>query len=294
MELNNLIVRAAQPEDKTAVLDFCQHTWADTEDYIAEVWDVWMGDPSGQILVAEFEGRAIAMTRMVQLSDQEGWWEGLRVDPQYRGRGVVRCLDPAIAHYFQSRNISTIRCCVGAWNHAMPPIIKRRGYELVGRYLIHSAEAISVETVNLKATSTKPLKQLTVDDCEQAWQLIQQGKESPLFICRGAKWQTLTRKQLQERLQGGKVWGYWHHPLQGLLIQSHLENEDSVLWVGHIEGNPDGLVGLLEGMKSLAFHLKYPKVSGFFLKTAPLLSALEQAGYSASPTGEFWVYEKRT
>ncbi len=68
MELKDIIVRVAQPADKTAVLAFCQHTWADAEDYIAAVWDRWIADPSGQILVAVLHDQPIAMTRVVQLS----------------------------------------------------------------------------------------------------------------------------------------------------------------------------------------------------------------------------------
>ncbi len=115
-----------------------------------------------------------------------------------------------------------------------------------------------------------------------------------MFVCRGAKWQALTIQQVQERLQTGKVWGYWqHHQLQGLLIQSHLESADSILWVGYVAGTTNGLIGLLPAMKHLAFDLNYPKVRGFFPKTAALLTVLNQAGYIASPDDEYWVYEKR-
>lgn len=287
MELKDIIVRVAQPADKRAVLAFCQHTWTNTEDYIAAVWDQWMADPAGQILVAVLNEQPIAMTRVVQLSQQEGWWEALRVDPQYRRRGVVRCLDPAIDQYFQDRGISTIRCCVARWNSAMPDMIKRRGYQALACYQEHSAPAIEAPL--------KQLSQLKKSDCKTAWQLIQPMQEtSPLFVCRGAKWQALSIQQVQERLQTGKVWGYWqHHQLQGLLIQSHLESVDSALWVGYVTGTTDGLIELLQAMPHLAFDLNYPKVKGFFPKTAALLTVLNQAGYIASPTDEFWVYEKR-
>lgn len=281
------MVRTAQPEDKSAVLSFCQHTWAHTQDYIAQVWDRWMADASGQILVAALNDRPIAITRVVQLSEREGWWEALRVDPQYRGRGLVRCLDPAIDQYFRARGISTIRCCVASWNSTVPDLIKRRGYHPVACYLEHSAPAV--------AASANPLRRLSASDGETAWQLLQPTQNPPpLFVCRGAKWQALTIAQLQERLRLGKVWGYWQQQLQGILIQSHLESADSALWVGAIAGTADGLPELLQATRHLAFHLQYPKVSGFFLKTHALLTTLQQAGYSASPTDEFWVYEKQT
>lgn len=286
MRLQNITVRSAIPEDKAAVLHFCQHTWPNSDDYIADVWDQWMADPAGQILVAELAGQPVAMTRVVQLSEQEGWWEALRVDPQYRGRGLVRCLDPEIDQYFQARNISTIRCCVASWNTAMPDIIQRRGYQPVACYVEHSAPAIESRLCQLG--------QLKEGDREAVWRMIQQRQEArPLFVCRGAKWQTLTIEQVQQRLQRGKIWGYRHdRGLQGLLIQSHLESADSVLWVGYMEATTQGLPGLLNEMRHLASQLKYSRVSGFFPKRKDLLAVLKQMGYEASPGDEFWVYEK--
>lgn len=287
MVLENVIVRPAQPSDKPAVLSFCQHTWSDREDYIASVWDQWMADSTGQILVATLEDQPVAITRVVQLSEQEGWWEALRVDPQYRGQGLVRYLDPAIDRYFQAKGITTVRCCVASWNHAMPDTIKRRGYQPVACYVEYSASAI--------AAPIEQLSQVQMSDFAAVWQLIQQSDgTAPLFVCRGAKWQTVTLEQLQKRLHGGKVWGHWqHYELRGLLIQSHLESADSTLWVGFVGGTPDVLPVLLKQMRYLAHHLKYSQVSGFFPKTNPLLAALEQAGYGAAAGGEFWVYEKR-
>ncbi|MBD2094738.1 GNAT family N-acetyltransferase [Trichocoleus sp. FACHB-591] len=287
MEQENMIVRPAQWSDKTAVLNFCQHTWPDTEDYIAAVWDQWMTDSSGQILVATLKGQPVAMTRVVQLAKHEGWWEALRVDPQYRGRGLVRLLDPEIDRYFETRDITTVRCCVATWNRAMPDTVQRRGYQPVACYLKYSAAAI--------AAPMEQLSPLYESDFEAVWQWLQQSHESsPLFVCRGAKWQTLTLEQLHKRLGSGKVWGYWQsHQLQGLLIQSPLESADSTLWVGFIGGPVDDLPVVLRQMQYLAHHLQYSKVSGFFPKTNPLLTALEQAGYGAVAGGEFWVYEKQ-
>jgi GNAT superfamily N-acetyltransferase len=284
--VEDIIVRPAQLEDKTAVLSFCQHTWSDTEDYIAAVWDQWMAEPSGQILVAVLEDQPVAITRVVQLSKHEGWWEALRVDPKYRGRGLVRHLDPAIEHYFRAKGISIIRCCVASWNSTVPAMIQRRGYQPLACYLEYSAEAIEAPIGELN--------QLRESDRAVVVQLIDQSHgTAPLFVCRGAKWQRLNIEVLQERLQAGKVWGYWQgSELQGVLIQSHLESADSALWVGWIGGTVVGLPGLLKKMRHLAFHLEYPQVSGFFPKTSYLQSVLGQVGYSASPTDEFWVYEK--
>ncbi|WP_088889986.1 GNAT family N-acetyltransferase [Leptolyngbya ohadii] len=294
----DIIVRPARSEDKTAVLAFCQHTWENHEDYIAQVWDKWIADPTGQILVVEIAGQPVAMTRVVQLAPQEGWWEGLRVDPQYRGLGLVRHLDLAVAQYCHARGITTIRCCVGSWNQGIPEMIQRRGYEPIACYQEHSAIAMP------SSRSFQPLIQLAPQDFAAVWQFVGRVQSvPPLFISRGAKWQRLTIEQLQERLELGKVWGDWQQQeLQGVLVQSHLESADSALWIGYLEGTfdrfaqpptADRLPNLLQSIKHLASNLGYSTVSGFFPRTNDWLTLLQQADYQTSPGDEFWVYEKQ-
>jgi GNAT superfamily N-acetyltransferase len=282
-----IIVRPARNEDKIAVLTFCQHTWEDQEDYIAQVWDRWMADCTGQILVAEVNGRPAAMTRVVQLSRHEGWWEALRVDPQYRRQGLVRQLDPAIDHYFQTRGIATVRCCVARWNSGVPDLIGRQGYVPIADYQQHSAPAVDAPL--------KQLTQLSESEVETVWQFIgERHSAPPLFVSRGAKWQQLTIEQIQERLRDGNIWGYWQQQeLQGLMVQSHLESADSSLWVGYLEGTAPDLPDLLQEIKQLASHLGYPTASGFLPKTKDWPTLLEQADYSTSSGDEFGVYEKQ-
>ncbi|WP_088892346.1 GNAT family N-acetyltransferase [Leptolyngbya ohadii] len=286
-QAHSIIVRPARSDDRTTVLNFCQHTWESQEDYIAQVWDRWMADSTGQILVAEVNGQPAAMTRVVQLSKHEGWWEALRVDPQYRGQGLVRQLDPAIDHYFQTREISTVRCCVARWNPGIPAMIGRRGYAPIANYQQHSALAVDAPL--------KQLTQLSESEVDTVWQFIGERQPAPpLFVSRGAKWQRLTIEQVQERLRDGKIWGYWQQQeLQGLLVQSHLESADSSLWVGYLEGNAPYLPELLQEIKHLASHLGYPTVSGFLPRTKEWLRLLNQADYSTSSGDEFGVYEKQ-
>ena len=87
-----LTIRPAQAEDKAAVLAFCEHTW-EWGDYIADVWDEWLADPSGRLLVAVLGGSPIAVVHMKMVSSDECWLEGGRVAPAMRGRGISRRLN---------------------------------------------------------------------------------------------------------------------------------------------------------------------------------------------------------
>jgi GNAT superfamily N-acetyltransferase len=285
--LEGVVVRPALASDKAAVLQFCQQTWPDIEDYIASVWDKWMADVSGQILVALLKERPVAMARVVRLSDIEGWWEGLRVDPQYRGRGLVSVLESAVKQYFREVGVEVIRSCVAKWNTIMHGIMQRRGYQQVGCYLLHRADAVQAPV--------EQIGKLTGDDAEAVWSFLnsQDGSlRERLFVSRGAKWQTLATFQLRERLSAGLFWGYRQgESLQSLLIQSYMESADTSLWVGYIDGTLEGLPVLLQEMRCLAHQQDYPSVGGFFPKTDLMLGCLTIAGYHPSPQEEFLVYE---
>ena len=53
-------IRAALPEDKETVLEFCRHTW-EWGDYVPQAWDVWLSDPQGRLLVATIDNQPVAI-----------------------------------------------------------------------------------------------------------------------------------------------------------------------------------------------------------------------------------------
>ncbi|HXX77929.1 MAG TPA: hypothetical protein VEI53_05530, partial [Ktedonobacteraceae bacterium] len=72
----DLEVRPARPEDRDAVLAFCQQTW-DWGDYVEHVWDEWLNNPQGTLLVATIDGQPIGVTNIRMLNETEAWFEGM-------------------------------------------------------------------------------------------------------------------------------------------------------------------------------------------------------------------------
>ena len=283
--VNDIVIRPARSEDKAAVIEFCQHTWKDAEDYIAYVWDKWFADLSGEIFVAVLRERPVAMARAVQLSQQEGWWEGLRVDPQYRRLGLARVLEAHISQYLQQAGVTIIRCCVATWNTAVQPFMEQQGYCKIDNYIAYQATALD--------SPTPQISKLRLESFDAAWSLFKQSQTNRLFVCRGAKWQALTAQVLRDRLNQGLVWGIEQAGvLQSVFLQSHLESSNETLWVGCVEGRADSVSLLLSEMRHLAHQQGYQTVSGFFPNREPLLKALQKAEYQLIPGEEFWIYEK--
>src|SRR5437879_1326543 len=84
-------IRPARPEDRDAVLAFCTTTW-EWGDYIEEVWDDWLNNSQGLLLVATADGQPVGVAHILMLSETEAWFEGMRVDPNYRRQGIAGAL----------------------------------------------------------------------------------------------------------------------------------------------------------------------------------------------------------
>jgi ribosomal protein S18 acetylase RimI-like enzyme len=83
-------IRAARPSDKRAVGALCARIWED--DYIADAFDDWVRDRTGRLWVAVERGRVIGVAKLTVRPSGESWLHGLRVDPEYRRRGVATAL----------------------------------------------------------------------------------------------------------------------------------------------------------------------------------------------------------
>jgi len=286
--LDTIHIRPAETSDKAAILAFCQHTWKDEADYIPAVWDLWTADPSGHILVAALNGQPVGMTRLVQLSATEGWWEGLRVDRTYRRQGIGSQLTQAALEMGHSLGLTTLRTCVSATNPSMHPFMQRQGFTPLGDYAIYSASA--------SESSPTALRQLGVEDCNRTWAAINRfvaEERDLLFVARGAKWQTLTPANLLQRLGQGWVWGCFEgDTLVGLFIRSQMESPDGTLWIGWLGGTAPGLQVALSNMPNLAHQLGFKAVGGFLPQREPLQQLLSATGYQFDEMSVYQLYRK--
>src|SRR5512134_2631142 len=82
-----VVCRAALERDLQDIEEFCKTIWGG-HDYVPEVMEDWLEDPLGIFAVAEYEGHAIACSKVTLLARGQWWLEGFRVDPNYQGRKV--------------------------------------------------------------------------------------------------------------------------------------------------------------------------------------------------------------
>ncbi|MGZ3584831.1 MAG: N-acetyltransferase family protein [Ktedonobacterales bacterium] len=139
-----LDVRPARAADREAVLAFCAHTWSGG-DYIEDVWDDWLHDERGALLVAVMQDRPIGLLHVALLSDDEAWLEGIRVDPAQRRRGVGRVLVSRALVAARDRGAKVARLFTDHDNIASQDLIAGFGFKRVAEVSHYEAPALTAE-----------------------------------------------------------------------------------------------------------------------------------------------------
>jgi GNAT superfamily N-acetyltransferase len=128
-----LTVREARHDDYEAVAAFTQNTWPERDggDYIPDIYHDWIDgdDRRKRTVVAEVEGEVAGLAQSVMLSEWEAWNQGLRVHPDYRGRGVSVAMTEALFEWASERGARTASVMVFSWNEAGLGQSRACGYE---------------------------------------------------------------------------------------------------------------------------------------------------------------------
>ncbi len=157
------------------MLSFATRTWDDW-DYVPNVWDRWLAARDGVLLVATVggadatdatdadgaslpAGRAIAVARLVVLSGDEAWLEGIRVDPRVRGMNVATDFQVAELRWAAAHGVRVVRYATGQDNEGSHRLGARHGFSLLGEWRWYGVddedEAIPPPS-DLSSTSGRP------------------------------------------------------------------------------------------------------------------------------------------
>ncbi len=129
-------IRAARPEDRDAVLAFCQQTW-EWGDYIEHVWDQWLNDPNGLLLVATIDGQPVGLSHLKMINATDAWLEGMRVDPAYRKRGISTALNNTMLGEAMKRGATKAGLITESTNTASISLSERGHFRRVGAYALY-------------------------------------------------------------------------------------------------------------------------------------------------------------
>lgn len=269
MTNTNLTIRPAHAADRDAVFAMIATVW-DGDDYIPQVWDSWLGATTGPLLVGTLDGRVVALSKLTALTTSEDWLEGVRVDPDYRGRGLARTMIRHCVDVSRERG-GVLRYSTSSRNLTMQRLGVELGFTLAYAPDWYGATA----TVGTPQTRALPPASLPA--------LLDRLEGSRLLALTGGlytyNWNSveLTEERLRERLAAGQVVGLPGGSAWAIRVPSRWGGA----WIAHAEGRSDELARLFTALR----RTDEPFEGEAFIRAhvpadAPQLPALHEAGYT--------------
>jgi GNAT superfamily N-acetyltransferase len=201
-----LAVRQARQADREAVVAFTGETWPDRgDDYIPRVFDEWVetDGPTQRTFVLDAGDDVAGICQGVLLSDHEAWAQGMRVNPDYRGRSASPRLTHAVFDWAREQGATVCRNMVFSWNAAGLGQSRSVGFDPRTEFRWAEPEP--------DADATAPDGLRVVEDADAAWTAWQRsvGRErlADLALASGESWalSELTRERLHAAAADGRV-----------------------------------------------------------------------------------------
>jgi len=123
-------IRRAIPEDKARIIEISSKIW-DGDDYLPHIFDKWVKDTEGEFSVVTVEGVVAGCSKITRLPHNVLWFEGIRVDSDYRGQGLGKKM--AEYQLRRAKELGYDRLELGTFveNYESIAIIEKRGFERV-------------------------------------------------------------------------------------------------------------------------------------------------------------------
>ena len=298
MMTHDLTIRPARPDDRFAMERICAHTW-EWGDYVPEVWDDWLaGEASsrakgrsmeGPAIVGEIAGQVVALSKITFQTSNQVWLEGMRVDPEFRRRGVAgRFLDYSLA-YAHEHGARVVRMGTGGQNTAVHTLMARAGMERVGTYVLRSAELL-LQGLRPRILSAEQAGQVAAFLRDSAVLDNTHGLYSFDWV-----WQELSAERVAHFLESSQMVA--PQTADGrikALATIHFVSGVRTTWVGFADGQASAVAELAMAIRVHAAQTGAEGVSIMLPDLPWLRDAFGTAGYSPGDwEGELWIFERR-
>ena len=175
------IIREAKPEDRPFIEEISKLTWGG--DYLAYVFDEWVEE--GGFYVLELEGKVVGTVRLVVFPERVGWMEGLRVHPNYRGRGYGKILHKFILgvgkELFERGEINALEFSTQAFNRASISLGREDGFFIMRRFYNLKAETFDFTPVKPERAELL-VSDMVFDMMPLGWKFVHKSPEAVKWL----------------------------------------------------------------------------------------------------------------
>jgi GNAT superfamily N-acetyltransferase len=286
-------LRPAAASDTAQVLALSALIW-EGDDYIPYVWEDWLKDAHGLLVVAEWQGRIAGLGKLTRLSVDNWWMEGLRTHPDFAGRGVASQTFHCLLETWQRTGSGTLRLATHSKNTPIHYICEREGLEWLGELVIYKAYPLAEP-----CQAFQPIAAAEIDS------VLTSLKSSAAFgmnlglLDLGWTWSAPAREIVRRTLEDGLGWRRLPSsgeregkPHEHVFITVDPEAaEGPPQWVIQGLGCPeDQLTQLLHDLRCLAHMQGAGSVSWNLVPRPELTAAAGAAGYERAWDMSLYLY----
>jgi GNAT superfamily N-acetyltransferase len=272
--------------DTPQVLELSSHIW-EGHDYIPLVWQDWLADPNGLLCVAEFGSRIAGFGKLTLLSASQWWLEGLRVHPEFEGRGIASHINDYLLAYWLEHGDGFVRLGTSSERVKVHRMCAHRGFEKIGEYSFYGAPVM-----NEPVSSFTPI---LLEEIPQALELIRHSPALPLqngLLDYGWRWGEPCAESLEKLIRQGQAW--WWRGRQGLVTYWDDAEENKKFPVIHlIACSLETMPECLLDFRRFAGFRGYDHVEWHAPRKEELQSLLEKAGFGLSWDEVLFLFEKK-
>ncbi len=128
-----MIVRKARMDDRKEAVE-AEGLATPNLHYLDRVYDEWMADDAGEMMVAEENGKVVAVGKFSVVPDGSAWLEALRVRPDVQGRGIGKAFYRRFFELAEEKGIDTMRMYTGLTNLVSKGLAELFGFTLAGTF----------------------------------------------------------------------------------------------------------------------------------------------------------------
>lgn len=277
--MTDLTFRPATFDDKPRILEIAAQIW-EGDDYLPEVLDDWLASQAGALIVAELDARVAGFARYDRSFPGYAWFEGLRMDPAYRGRGIAKAITGRLVEMARADGVERMGLSTYFDNVASQKVTAGFGFAKVAGFAACSGGVDSLRPNAVASTRVEPIPLGEAQAFVAASEALAAGQgflpHSWRFypFARGPE---LALRRMEHRLgirKGRRL-------IALLLAGDHTPHGPSSFSLDFLEGEQAALAELVQHALSLMTDEKYveamiPCRDGAAL---PTLKTLQEAGF---------------
>jgi GNAT superfamily N-acetyltransferase len=272
-------IRPARAEDHSAIVSFTEATF-DWGDYVASAFEDWLDDPQGlAVVAADPDDRAVAVSKATLVSGTEAWFQGARVHPEWRRRGIANAMADAMAEWARSRGAKVVRLLVEDWNEPAQRQVEAGGFRAVGSWAVaeRTVGAASPVPSGNGGRRVPALEQLVrapsaeAEPAYMSWSTGELGRAARSLVAAGWMWRRVSSADLVASAKAEALWA----ARSGWVIAAR--NEDA-FEVGLVETRPDDATDLMRALVDLAVAEGAERIRIKIPDVAWLTAAARRAG----------------